>query len=223
MDGVACATAAGGTFEVPRLVLRPGDILVVHVPVREENLPPLCDLASGIQAVTRGSVRFMGDDWSDTGAFRQGAMRGRIGRVFQGSAWVSNLSMAENVLLPQRHHTGRSDQALLDEAGGLARTFDLPELPAARPEALRPHDLIRWQWVRAFLGNPRLLLFDEPGAMAWEEHLPALRQRTLRQADEGGAVLWVTHEEDVWREAGTRPVLHASAGDGKLSAVSEAK
>lgn len=223
MDGVVCAAPTDGSFEVPGLVLRPGTSLIVHIPRRDDGLPPLCDVASGLVTPERGSVRFLGEDWGQTGAFRQSVMRGRIGRVFSGQAWVSNLSVSENVLLPQRHHTHRPEKELLGEAAALAAAFGLPELPAARPESLRPHDLVRWQWVRAFLGGPRLLLLEEPESGVWEEHVPLLRDRTLRLASEGCAALWITHDDRAWRDVKSPAVLHASIADGKLSAGLETK
>lgn len=222
MDGVACVARPGGDLAVPALALRAGDTVVVHVLSREEGLPPLCDLAAGTLAPTQGTVRFMGEDWCATGPFRQSVLRGRIGRVFGGQAWVSNLSMTENVLLPQRHHTRRPEYDLAGDADALARAFGLSGMPTVRPEGVRPHDLMRWQWVRAFLGSPRLLLLEEPEAGVWEEHRPLLRERARRQAQEGCAVLWVTQDAGAWRDAASPTVLHAFVADGKLSCGSEA-
>jgi phospholipid/cholesterol/gamma-HCH transport system ATP-binding protein len=197
-------------------------MIVAHVPPRYEGLPPLCDLAAGILAPAQGTVRFMGEEWCAAGPFKQSALRGRIGRVFGGHAWISNLSVAENVLLPQRHHTRRQESALVEEANGLARAFGLEEMPAVRPEDVRPRDLMRWQWVRAFMGDPRLLLLEEPEAGVWEEHRLLLREGTRRQAQNGCAVLWVTREDAAWRDAASPAVLHATVTDAKLICGSEA-
>lgn len=222
-DGVQCVSASGAGLTVERLVLQQSRVMVVHAPPRDENLPPVCDLAAGLVAPARGVVRFMGEDWRDVGTYRQSVMRGCIGRVFGGLAWVSNLSVAENVLLPQRHHTNRSEEDILREASRLARETGLGSLPADRPENLRPHDLARWQWVRAMLGNPRLLLLEEPEAASWEEHRPLLRERVLRLAEGGGAVLWVTREPDAWRDGCSPAVLHAGVADGNLSLELESR
>jgi phospholipid/cholesterol/gamma-HCH transport system ATP-binding protein len=217
IDSAECAGRSGGTLAVQRLTLRGATMLVVHVPPRAEELPPLCDLAAGLLAPARGVVRFMGSEWRDTGAYRQAAMRGLIGRVFEGPAWVSNLSVSENVLLPRRHHTRRPERDLLEDAAALGREFGLQALPPDRPEAVRPHDLIRWQWVRAFLGGPKLLLLEEPEREAWNEHRPLLRELTRRRAGEGSAVVWVTRDEEAWRGECSPAVLHATVADGNLS------
>jgi phospholipid/cholesterol/gamma-HCH transport system ATP-binding protein len=217
IDSAECAAKSGGSLAVQRLMLREADLLVVHVQPRVEELPPLCDLAAGLLTPPRGVVRFMGCDWRDAGAYRQAAMRGLTGRVFGGQAWVSNLSVSENVLLPRRHHTRRPERDLLDDAAALGREFGLRELPSDRPETVRPHDLIRWQWVRAFLGAPKLLLLEEPERDAWNEHRPLLRERTCRRAAEGAAVIWVTRDGDAWRGGGSPAVLHATVADGNLS------
>lgn len=222
MDDVVSPGGPGDTVAVPALVVRAGTAVVVHVRGRDDGLPPLCDLAVGTLAPVRGTVRFMGEDWGLLKPFRHGVLRGRVGRVFAGQAWVSNLSVAENVLLPQRHHTRRSESDLVDEAHVLARAFGLATLPAARPEALRPNDLVRWQWVRAFLGAPRLLVLEEPEAGAWEEQKALLRERTRLSVRDGSAVLWVTRDESVWRNPAAPSVLHAVVDKGKLSCESEA-
>ena len=61
---------------------------------------------------------------SGMSAWQQGTMRGHIGRVFVTPGWVSNLTVRENILLAQRHHTQRPD-------GEIGTLFALPEIVGA--------------------------------------------------------------------------------------------
>ena len=123
---------------------------------------PLADLAGGLLEPDSGAVEFLGRDWQRCLPSRAARMRGLIGRVFEGQNWISNLNVDENVLLQQRHRGRMSEEELLAQATALAITFGLSELPATRPAVTSPHDLKRSACVRAFLGEPCLLLLERP-------------------------------------------------------------
>ncbi len=184
-------------------------------------MAPVCDLACGALVPDSGVVRYMGRSWQERRAIAQSRVRGRIGRVFEGCAWVSNLSVRENVLLQQMHAARVSVAVLEQDLQRLAAVFGMDLLPAGRPEAMRPHDLIRLQWMRAFLGHPGLLLLEEPERDAWEEHAKLLRQRTMDVLGAGAAAIWVTRRHDAWRDAPTARIRHAAITEGRLAWESE--
>src|SRR4051794_36234792 len=72
---------------------------------REAVRLPLGDAACGAVELEHGAVRFMGSDWRKMPFHQAIQCRGKIGRTFEGHAWVSNLDVDENVILAQRHHT----------------------------------------------------------------------------------------------------------------------
>lgn len=63
------------------------------------------DAFSGLLRPGQGSVLFFGRDWQDSPADIANAMRGKIGRVFSSGEWLDGFSLADNILLSQRHHT----------------------------------------------------------------------------------------------------------------------
>jgi len=187
-DGAACPDGAGAGTMTARFL--PGVLSVVRV---EPGLrpAPLADMAVGLVEPARGRVLFLGEAWQAAGPEQNLARRARIGRVFWEQGWISNLNVLENVTLPQRHHTRRPVPEIIAEAEALARRFGLERLPAARPARVDPRDLRRAEWVRAFLGNPALVLLEEPLRGAGPEAAPrlfeAVREACARQA----AVLWL--------------------------------
>ena len=118
-------------------------------------------IEEGIIEPRSGSISFLGRNWAKLPPDQANALRGRIGRVFNTGNWVNHLSVMDNILLPQHHHTRRSVRRLCDEAGLLAEQFGLPGLPLRRPGDLTAADLQRAACVRAFLGRPTLVLLED--------------------------------------------------------------
>jgi phospholipid/cholesterol/gamma-HCH transport system ATP-binding protein len=82
----------------------------------------------------------------------------------------------------------------------LATHFGLPGFPAGGPRDLVPEDLQRLACVRAFLGNPTLLLLEEPTFGVYPELLVPLIHAIRRARSRGSAVLWLTAAAGVWRD-----------------------
>lgn len=177
--------------EAVHFELRPGELALIEAgSVRASG--PFCDLAQGLVEPERGRVRFRGQDWVGLGAREAASERGRIGRFFARSPWISNLDTDENVLLPGLHH-GRLGRAALErEAESLAVTFGLDRLPRLRPAVTPPTTLHRAQLVRVFLGEPDLILLELPEAVVSPADLGALAGAVETARARGAAVVWLT-------------------------------
>jgi len=186
------------------LVLMPGDMALVQVEPGNEHLP-LADAAEGLLTPDHGVVRFQGSAWEALKPDDQLAARGRIGRVFLGSGWVSNLTVLENVTLSQRHHTVRPEAEIEEEAQSLARQFGLSEVPQGRPALGLRRDLKRAEWVRAFLGVPVMLILEDPLQGVAVEHEPALMRSLIAARARGAAVLWIADERPEWTDRSLKP------------------
>jgi len=186
---------ATGLTEVD-LCLAGGDAAIVTVS-RAGLTTPLADLCCGLEAPETGMVHFLDQPW-DAKSHRQAARdRGCIGRVWPNAAWVGNLDIDENILLPQCHHTGRSDSELQEESQMLARSFGLEDLPHTRP-AWTPEDIRRKsQWVRAFMGTPHLLLLEYPDDDANDADRTCLVEAVEQARMRGTAVIWITARRDI--------------------------
>jgi ABC-type branched-subunit amino acid transport system ATPase component len=151
----------------------------------------LADLATGLLAPEEGTIAFDGRDWSSMPADESCAARGRIARVFSGTAWISNLDVIENILLPALHHTGRPAGELREAADALARRFGLDGVPAGRPAWTDAHDLQVCQWVRALLLPRDLAVLEDPLRHAADEEAAAWRAALDEARAAGLAVLWI--------------------------------
>ena len=181
------------------LDLFPGDLALIEArnPVWAAEFADLC---SGLVPLVHGSVRFLGRDWAPLPDILAAALRGRIGRIHSFGAWIGFAGVDRNILLPQLHHTRRDADALREEAAELARFFGLPGLPLVRPEALDPADLARAAAVRAFLGEPRLVLLESPVRGQFTDLVPLLLNALAAARDRGAAAIWLTGSDLIWND-----------------------
>jgi phospholipid/cholesterol/gamma-HCH transport system ATP-binding protein len=71
----------------------------------------------------------------------------------------------------------------------LARRFGLPGLPAERPAALPEHVLLRAACVKAFLGEPVLVVIEDPDVATFPSLHQALAAEFIAVQNRGGAVI----------------------------------
>jgi phospholipid/cholesterol/gamma-HCH transport system ATP-binding protein len=167
----------------------------------------LADLCSGLPPLAAGSVRFLGRDWSAMPWDYAAALRGRIGRVFQSGGWIGSMDVAANILLPQLHHTRDDPSGLRERAVALSCAFGLPGLPLVRPSELVASDLACAACVRAFLGDPELILLETPVQGRFISLIAPLLNALAAARDRGAAAIWFTRSNVVWRDP-TFPVTH---------------
>ena len=141
-----------------------------------------------------GRVAFLGEDWRTMPPNRSAERRGKIGRVFETHAWISNLDVDENITLAQRHHTARPEDEIAREAEALVRQFGLEDLPRVRPAVVRRSDLRRAEWVRAFIGEPQLIILENPTKDVYMDALPGLVGAVKAARGRGAAVIWMTDD-----------------------------
>lgn len=188
------------------LELAAGDLALVEV--RDPGRAAwFADLCCGLVPLAEGSVRFLGHDWAAMPHDYAAAMRGRIGRVFARGNWIEFVDMATNVLLPQLHHTRRDARELREAAARLACGFGLPGLPTGRPGELSAIDLARAACIRAFLGDPVLLLLESPVQGRHADLIVPLLDALAKARSKGAASVWLAGSGLVWDDRSV-PATH---------------
>lgn len=133
------------------------------------------------------------DFYSLTDAPRSELRNRSIGIVPQGQTGLSSLSVLENVKLPcLLYGENVSDETALE----LLERFDIAALRDSYPNELSGGEMRRLAIARAMIRHPAILLADEPTGDLDDENTAAVLQELRRAADEGTAVLLVTHERE---------------------------
>ena len=188
------------------LQLFPGELALIEIndPRRAARFADLC---CGLVRLAEGSVKFLGRDWTAMTHDYAAALRGRIGRVFAEGGWIEFVDIATNIFLPQLHHTRRDGRDVREEAAKLACRFGLPGLPIGNPRDLSTKDLARAACIRAFLGEPALLVLESPLQGRFTDLIVPLVEILTSARQNGAAAIWLTNSELVWRDRSI-PVTH---------------
>jgi phospholipid/cholesterol/gamma-HCH transport system ATP-binding protein len=181
------------------VTLRSGDLVLVQ-PGDEQHEQLLVDVACGLVRPERGTVRFLGRAWSEIGSDQANALRARIGHVLRRGAWVPHLTLLDNLMLPQLHHTRRPYAQIRTEAARWAAWFGLAGLPTGRPDELPPAILRRAGCIRAFLGAPSLIIVESLPEGLGDGLLAPLINAMRVVRDRDAAVMWFVQDANLYED-----------------------
>lgn len=175
------------------LTVMPGEFVAVMGP-SGSGKSTLLNLAGGLDAPSSGEVLVEGTPLSTLNPKQQAQLRRRsVGYVFQDFNLLPGLTAAENVAFPLELD-GWSWRVARKAATQVLEQCGIAELADRRPEDMSGGQAQRVAIARALVGPRRLLLADEPtGALDSETGTAVLELLRVR-ADEGAAVVMVTHE-----------------------------
>lgn len=148
--------------------------------------------AGGLLQPSSGKVLLGGTDlYALSPSMRAAARAEQIGFVFQQFHLVPYLTVLENVVSPvlARRIEGAEQRAL-----ELLERFGLTHRTGHLPSDLSTGERQRTALARALLGEPKLLLADEPTGNLDPENGRVVLQYLADFAKGGGAVLLVTHD-----------------------------
>jgi ABC-type lipoprotein export system ATPase subunit len=138
--------------------------------------------------------------------------RQKVGFVFQAFHLLPELTGLENVLLPAR--LVRNRNGAVGRARELVRRLGLREQAERLPDTLSGGEQQRLAIVRALVNDPPLVLADEPTGNLDGESGAGVLDLLRRVADDGRAVVLVTHEREAAAIADR--VLHLREGRLRL-------
>ena len=169
------------------------------------------NILAGLLEPTEGKVFLEDIDLYSLADGPRSELRGRsIGVIPQGQTGLHSLTVLENVKLPCTMYGVKAED---DEALALLEQVGIAHLRDAYPGELSGGEMRRLSIARALIRKPGILLADEPTGDLDDENTRAVLALLRRAADEGTAVLLVTHE----REAAAYADAVYQMSDGVLS------
>jgi ribose transport system ATP-binding protein len=198
--------------------LRPGE---VHVLFGENGAgkSTLVNIIAGTYAPTAGVVRVRDKAVERFTPYE--ARRAGVNAVFQDFSLVPQLTVAENLFLGREPTKG----ALLDRRGADERAVAaIRELGHELPVNARTDTLSRAQQqlaeiAKALLGDPAILILDEPTTSLTEPEVERLFELVAALKARGIGIIYITHRmKEIWRIADRITVLR----DGEWMATRDA-
>lgn len=175
----------------------------------------LCNLIFGVHQPSEGAMLLDGKPHKPSGP--RHALDHGIAMVHQHFSLSKDLTVLDNLLLGQTF--GRPDRkSAAERINSLAANYGLKLDMAADVADLSIGERQRVEIVKALIRRPRLLILDEPTAVLLPQEIDSLLRTCRRVAQEGCAVVLVTHKLNEIKSAADRvTVLRA----GKTVASSD--
>ncbi len=139
-------------------------------------------------------------------------IRKKMGMVFQSFNLFGNLSVIENVMVPQTDLLGVDRQTAYDKAMELLKLVGLEGRATQYPSMLSGGQKQRVAIARTLSTHPDIILFDEPTSALDPTMVGEVQSVIRRLAETGKTMIIVTHEMKFAREVSNRVLFLTDGG-----------
>src|SRR6188474_153882 len=151
-------------------------------------------LVLGLLKPDEGRIFVDGEDITDYNEVQMMTVRKRIGMVFQEGALFDSLSVYDNVAY-RLHEQGRPEDEVEPEVRRMLRFVNLEDAIDKMPIELSGGMRRRVGIARALIGDPKIVLFDEPTAGLDPPTARTICELAMKLRDlEDVSSIFVTHE-----------------------------
>ncbi|KAA1261284.1 Nickel import ATP-binding protein NikE [Rubripirellula obstinata] len=216
LTNVSCSETSSEAVKLRdvNLKVKQGELVMIHLG-RRQNPRAFSSIIQGLLDPIKGQVSFQQTPWKIANIEQQFLMRSRIGRVFDGRAWINNLNIIENVTLRAKHHAFPAAK-LQQQIDQWSKLLDVPSLSRERPAFVEASRLQRYQWLRAIIGDPLLLILERPMKTLDPEMIAPLVESINQIRLQKVAVIWFTGSDYEMTQKFSGIVRHYQSKDGKL-------
>ena len=203
LDGVVKRFGARTILDGISMTVNPGEI-VCFVGPSGTGKSTLLRCVNGLETIQGGEIRFEGTKVEPRSV---GAVRKRVGMIFQHFNLYPHLTALQNVMLAPMVVHKEARGPVEARARALFDTVRLAHRVNAYPSQLSGGEQQRVAIARALCANPHLLMFDEPTSALDPETIGDVLAVMRDLAQEGRTMLVVTHEIRFAADVGTRMVF----------------
>jgi phospholipid/cholesterol/gamma-HCH transport system ATP-binding protein len=151
-------------------------------------------LVLGLLKPDEGRILVDGEDITDYNEVQMMSVRKKIGMVFQEGALFDSLSVYDNVAY-RLHEQGRREDEVEPEVRRMLRFVNLEDAIDKMPAELSGGMRRRVGIARALIGDPKIVLFDEPTAGLDPPTARTICELAMKLRDlEDVSSIFVTHE-----------------------------
>lgn len=150
-------------------------------------------LVLGAERATEGQVVVRGRNLADLSRREMARHRRDLGVVFQDFRLQERRTPLQNVALALEIH-GVASRAAKDRAAGILDAFGLGDRLDASTKSLSGGERQRVAVARALVGEPRIVLADEPTGNLDPAWATVVMERLVACARSGAAVVLATHD-----------------------------
>jgi phospholipid/cholesterol/gamma-HCH transport system ATP-binding protein len=151
-------------------------------------------LVLGLLKPDEGRILVDGEDITDYSEVQMMTVRKNIGMVFQEGALFDSLSVYDNVAY-RLHEQGRAEDEVEPEVRRMLRFVNLEDAIDKMPAELSGGMRRRVGIARALIGDPKIVLFDEPTAGLDPPTARTICELAMKLRDlEDVSSIFVTHE-----------------------------
>lgn len=184
------------------LSVREGDYLAIMGP-SGSGKTTLMNLIGCLDTPTSGTYRLAGQDLSKMGDNALATVRNKeIGFVFQSFNLLPKMTALDNVALPLLY-SGVKKKLRRERAREALKMVGLEDRMTFRPEQLSGGQCQRVAIARAMVGNPKLLLADEPTGALDSVSGEQIMDLFSQLHDAGTTVIMITHDRNIAEHADT--------------------
>jgi phospholipid/cholesterol/gamma-HCH transport system ATP-binding protein len=189
-----------------------GEILII-LSASGGGKSTILKLILGLLKADAGQIRIEDEDVTNFDEDRMQPIRDRIGMVFQENALFDSLSVYDNVAF-RPHELEVPDEVIDTEVRELLRFVDLEEDADSLPDKLSGGMRKRVALARALIGDPKLILFDEPTVGLDPPTSATICELMIKLRDlERVASIVVTHEMDIVKYLSTAYLTLTDRGE----------
>ena len=173
------------------ITVEEGEFLVVHGHSGSGKSTLLLALGAMLRP-TSGEVLYDGQSvYGQSSFWRNRYRRTTVGFVFQKFFLVPYLTVLDNIRMPLCLRRQAADATA--KATALAESLQISERLGHRPSELSMGEQQRVAMARALVGDPKLVLADEPTGNLDEANANILAERLKEENRQGRTVVLVTH------------------------------
>ncbi|GAB2543725.1 ABC transporter ATP-binding protein [Gracilibacillus alcaliphilus] len=153
---------------------------------------------SGMDTVDSGKVAFIHHNLTECGeAELADIRRQQMGFVFQQPAFLKNLTIIDNIILPSMRDNRKQVKALTNKAQQLLERTGIGDLADRMTHQVSGGQLQRAGICRALINEPKIIFGDEPTGALNSKSAQEIMDQFLQTNQEGTTIMLVTHDAKV--------------------------